>query len=88
MTPFLSIIFVTINEDSAVATNGTQGPQEYSHHWKYLQGHPSMRNIALKLISVFLPTNTEASWLLFPSSISLLSGCNMQPKNTYLCILR
>ena len=42
-----------MNEDSAVATNGTQGPLEYSHHWKYLKGHPSMRNIALKLISVF-----------------------------------
>ena len=37
---------------------------------------------------VFLPADGEASWLLLPSSVSLLSGGTMQPENTYSCILK
>ena len=40
-------------------------------------------NIALKLPPVFLPADGEASWLLLPSSISLLAGGIVQPENTY-----
>ena len=47
-----------------------------------------MSNMALKLPQYFLPIVREASWLLFPSSVSLLSGGNGQPENTYLCILK
>ena len=37
---------------------------------------------------VFLPADGEASWLLLPSSVSLLSGGTVQPENTYFCILK
>ena len=38
--------------------------------------------------SVFLPADGEASWLLLPSLVSLLSGGTVQPENTYSCILK
>ena len=41
-----------------------------------------------KATSVFLVTNGEVSWLLLPSSVSLLSGSTVQPENTYCCILK
>ena len=41
-----------------------------------------------KTILVFLPADGEASLLLLPSSISLLSGGIVQPENTYSCILK
>ena len=41
-----------------------------------------------KTISVFLPADGEASWLLLPSWVSLLSGGRVQPENTYSCILK
>ena len=41
-----------------------------------------------KTVPVFLPAYGEPSWSLLPSSVSLLSGSNMQPKNTYSCILK
>ena len=47
-----------------------------------------MRKHGTKTIPVFLPTDGEASWLLFPSSVSLLSGGPAQPENTYSCILK
>ena len=37
---------------------------------------------------VFLPADGEASWLLLPSSVSLLSGGKVQPENTYSCIIK
>ena len=37
---------------------------------------------------VFLGADREASWLLLPSSVSLLSGSTVQPGNTYSCILK
>ena len=37
---------------------------------------------------VFLPADGEASWLLLPSSVFLLSGSTVQPENTYSCILK
>ena len=36
----------------------------------------------------FLPADGEASCLLLPSSLSLLSGSTMQPENTCSCILK
>ena len=44
-------------------------------------------NMALEL-PVFLTADGEASWLLLPSSVSLLSGGTVQPENTYPCILK
>ena len=41
-----------------------------------------------KTTPVFLPADGEASWLLLPSSVSLLSGGTVQPENTYSCILK
>ena len=37
---------------------------------------------------VFLPPDGNASWLLLPSLVSLLSGGTVQPENTYSCILK
>ena len=36
-----------------------------------------------KTISVFLPVNGKTSWLLLSSLVSLISGCTVQPENTY-----
>ena len=41
-----------------------------------------------KTTLVFLLADGEASWLLLPSSISLLSGSTAQSENTYSCILK
>ena len=41
-----------------------------------------------KTIQVFLPAHGEASWLLLPSSVSLLLGGTVQQKSTYSCILK
>ena len=41
-----------------------------------------------KTIPIFLPVDGEASWLLLPSSVFLLSGGTVQPENTYSCILK
>ena len=38
-----------------------------------------MCDMALKAIPVFLSADEEASWLLRPSLVSLLSGSTMQP---------
>ena len=38
--------------------------------------------------TVFLPADGEASWLLLPSSVFLLSGSTVQPENSYSHILR
>ena len=41
-----------------------------------------------KTTPVFLPADGEASWLLLPSLVSLLSGSTVQLENTYSCILK
>ena len=41
-----------------------------------------------KTTPVFLPADAEASWLLLPSLVSLLSGGTVQPENTYSHILK
>ena len=46
-----------------------------------------MHEHGTKTTPVFLPVDREASWLLLPSSVSLLSGGTVQPENTYSCIL-
>ena len=40
-----------------------------------------------KTTPIFLPADGEASWLLLPSLVSLLSGGTVQPENTYSRIL-
>ena len=46
-----------------------------------------MHEHGTKTTPVFLPADGEASWLLLPSSVSLLSGGIVQPENTYSSIL-
>ena len=46
-----------------------------------------MREHGTETTPVFLPADVEASWLLLPSSVSLLSGSTVQPENTYSSIL-
>ena len=45
-----------------------------------------MREHGTKTTPVFLPADGEASWLLLPSLVSLLSDGKVQPENTYSCI--
>ena len=47
-----------------------------------------MREHGTKTTLVFLPADGEASWLLPPSLVSLLSGATLQPENTYSHILK
>ena len=47
-----------------------------------------MREHGTKTTLVFLPTDGEASWLLLPSLVFLLSGGTVQPENTYSRILK
>ena len=47
-----------------------------------------MHEHGTKTTLVFLPADGEASRLLLPSSISLLSGGTVQPENTYFHILK
>ena len=42
-----------------------------------------MREHGTKTTPVFLSADGEASWSLFPSSVSLLSDSKVQPENTY-----
>ena len=41
-----------------------------------------------KTTPVFLPADREASWLLPPRWVSLLSGSRVQQEDTYSCILK
>ena len=41
-----------------------------------------------KTTLLFLTADGEASWILFSSSVSLLSGSTVQPENTYSCVLK
>ena len=41
-----------------------------------------------KTILIFLPAHGEASWLLLPSLVSLLSGSTVQSENTFSYILK
>ena len=81
----LEVIFVILTGNLSVVKNHTHGPQKYLHHLKELQGHTSMRHMALRL--VFLPVDGDVSWLLLPSLVSLLSSSILQPENTYFYIL-
>ena len=47
-----------------------------------------MRKYSTKTTPVFLPTDGEAFWSLFPCSVSLLLGNTMQPENTYSHIFK
>ena len=47
-----------------------------------------MHEHGTKTTPVFLPADGEASWLLLPSSVSLLSGNTVQPESTYSHILK
>ena len=47
-----------------------------------------MHDYGTKTTPVFLPAYGEASWVLLPSSVSLLSGGTVQPENTYSHILK
>ena len=47
-----------------------------------------MHGHSIKTTPLFLPADGEASWLLHPSSIYLLSDGTVQPENTYSYILK
>ena len=41
-----------------------------------------------KTTLVFLPADGDASWLLLPSLVSLLSDGTVQPEDAYSCVLK
>ena len=47
-----------------------------------------MHEHGTKTTPIILPADGEASWLLLPSSVSLLPGGTVQPENTYSGILK
>ena len=47
-----------------------------------------MREHGTKTTPVFLPADGEASWLLLPSLVSLLSDSTVQPEKTYSHIFK
>ena len=47
-----------------------------------------MREHGTKTTPLFLPADGEASWLLLPSSVSLLSGGTVEPESAYSLILK
>ena len=47
-----------------------------------------MRKYGTKTTPAFLPAHGEASWLLLPSLVSLLSGSTVQSENTFSDILK
>ena len=47
-----------------------------------------MREHGTETTPLFLLADGEASWLLLPSSLSLLSGGTVQPESTYSSILK
>ena len=67
-------------------------------HWKLTcrnKWHPGTSEISpppeqypTKTTPMFLPADGEASRLLLPSLVSLLSRNTVQPENTYFCILK
>ena len=48
----------------------------------------NMRKHGTKTTLIFLVADVEASWLLLPSLVCLLSGGTVQPENTFFCILK
>ena len=47
-----------------------------------------MHEHGTKTTPVFLPADGEASWLLLPCLVSLLSDSTGQPENKHSCILK
>ena len=76
---------MTITENSSAITYDTQGPRKYPEIT--VETHLHVRH-GTETILVFVPADGEASWLLLPSSVSLLSGSRVQPENTYSCMLK
>ena len=60
-TPILDTIFCDSLKNSFVITYDTQGPQEYQYHWKQLQGHICMHNMALKLPQNYFAADKKVS---------------------------
>ena len=78
-TPILYVIFVTLTENSGTSKIST--PPEIILRTHFHTQHGT------KTIPVFLPADEEASWLLLPSLVSLLSCDKVLPENTCSCIL-
>ena len=65
-----------------------QGTSEISTTLEIAVGMHFQHEHGPKTTLIFLPADGQASWSLFPCSVSLLSGSRVQPENTYSCILK
>ena len=86
--PILKVFLMTLTENSSAVKNDTQEPREYPHHREQLQGHTSMRNMALKLPQYFNLMMEKPLGHYFSSPVSLISSGTVQPETTYSCILK
>ena len=68
--------------------NRAQRRRRWSIDKKDKHFRTSIREHGTKTTPIFLPADGEASWSLFPSSVSLLSGGTVQPENSYSHILK
>ena len=78
-----------LTENSPGVINGTQGPQKNLVVLPQIatETHFHVQH-GIKTTLVFLTAEGEASWLLLPSFISLLSGGTVKSESIYSCILK
>ena len=86
--PVLELTFMTLIWELSCHRKWHPGTSEISTPPEIVVGTHFQTQHGTKTIPVFLPADAEASWLLFSSSVSLLSGGTVQPENTYSCILK
>ena len=79
---------MTLTENSSVVINDTQGPQEHIHIIRKCSRGSFPCVDGTKIPPVFLPAGGEASWLLLPSLVFLVSSGTVQPESSYSCILK
>ena len=72
---------ITNMKNSPVIRNDTQVSSNYPHHKKTIVGTKVYAWNGYKIIAVFWSAYGEASWLLFPSPVYLISGGRVQQEN-------
>ena len=85
MTPVLEVI---LKPSLRTHLSWCSGTSEISTPSEIAAWMTSMHKHGTKTTPAFLPADGEASWSLFPSSVSLLSGGTVQTENTYSLILK
>ena len=72
--------FVTLAENTSGMTNDTRGSWKYLHHRIAVETH-FYKGHGNETISVFLPADGKASYLVLPTLASLISDGTVQSEN-------